>query len=674
MGDLGAGTATFVEGQTFTWKEPNQVPEESTEWVVKQPQRDGKVTIVNAITGEVRDEERILLVSALFNGTLHFTGATIGNPRTNQVKGSTSVIDLSDYPESSVQVAKYRLYVIQPLLDAASGLADKVFTYQELAERVKQVRGELGLPVPATAEAENGACLGKKGKKGKSSRGPLLQSVSVRSIRQWIKLYRESGYMLTSLMPNVNRSARGSHLREKVRLEAMIDNAIQDTYMVREEVSASKVRNELSLRIEETNARLLPENTLKVPSLSTVARRIQALDRYQVMAVKKGTRAAERLFAQYGRVIYPDVPLAEVEMDNSTMNLIVIDDRDCLPLGRLTLTLSIDLATRYPLGLYIGFDRSSAASALACLLHTISPKGDLMSQFPGLQHQWLAYGVPAKLRVDNGKDFVSQEFRDACDMLGITLEYTPANRPEFKATIERMFGTMNTLFHSLPGTTFSNPLERGDYNSEGTACVLLSTIYQIVHVHLLDIYAESKHRGLDGGIPARRWEQLTSGLFTPRLPYSADDLQVMLGQTEYRVVHPYGVEYLGLRYNHQDLGPLRVALKGKKAKVKINPYDLGTIQVYDPFGTRTGMNAAQSYINVRALNYEDVSGRSVWKHKIIAERALEDEGEVNPASLGRAQRVIQSLVQGGMEAAQSTLASRARHARYEFRRSAGQPV
>jgi putative transposase len=636
------GSNRFVEGETFKWQE--------REWLIKKSQADAKVTIVDQATGETRVEDRQTLVEALFSGKLRFTSSE-GKGFTKSSKCNATILDLSDYPAYLVDVAKYRLYVIEPLLPTnGEGSNHKVLTTDAILRRVEQIRKE-------HAKEPRGAATEDDSSRGNKKKRSLIQSVSVRSIRYWIKLYIESGRLLASLVPNVNKRARGSHMPNKKRLEMIITNVIDEIYMVREEISAAKVHREVALRVDEANATLSQAEKLKPPSIRTIQRRINKLDAKEVMTAKEGTRAANRAFAQYGQVLYPEEPLAEAEMDNALTNLIVIDDVDNLPIGRLNYTSSIDLATRYPLGLYLGYGTFSRVSALGCLLHMISPKGDLMKRFPGLQHQWLAYGIPAKLRVDNGPDFTSQDFRDACEMLGIVLEYAPAYRPESKPTIERSYGTLNSLFHSLPGTTFSNPIERGDYDSEEEACVMLSDIEAMVYIYLLDIYAESKHRGLNGGIPARRWEKLTSGLFTPRLPFNADQLQSLVGHTEFRVVHRYGVEYENLRYNDEALGPLRVALKGATTKIKINPSNLGIIQVHDPFNQR--------YIPARALNYEYASGKSLAKHLIISEHARNSDGEVNTVSLGQAEREIRKRVENGRASKQKTLAARTRAERYE---------
>ena len=110
------------------------------------------------------------------------------------------------------------------------------------------------------------------------------------------------------------------------------------------------------------------------------------------------------------------------------------------------------------------------------------------------------------------------------------LQQTPVKTPYFKAAVERMFGTINTgLLHTLPGTTFSNPRQRGDYDSLKQAYITVDDLDQLLHIFLLDIYAEDFHRGLQD-IPARRWEKLTDSGFFPRVPTSATQLRILLGR------------------------------------------------------------------------------------------------------------------------------------------------
>jgi putative transposase len=354
------------------------------------------------------------------------------------------------------------------------------------------------------------------------------------------------------------------------------------------------------------------------------------------------------------------LPLERVEIDHTRSDLVVIDDRDDLPLGRLTLTYCLDTATRYPLGYYLGFEPPSYLTVMECLHHAIQPKDEVRKQY-GTDHEWLAYGIPATLVIDNGKEFIGHDLGDACLLLGIVLQYTPVRTPQFKAGVERMFGSLNTMFfHALPGTTFSNPGERGDYNSAGQACVYFSEVDKLLNIFLVDIYAERFHRGLNG-IPARHWEEKVQHGFAPALPPSAEELSILLGRTTTRVLHHYGIEFASLRYNCDDLITLRTRLKGKTAKIKYHPADLSCLYVYDSF--------ERQYIRVPALAQEYTQGLSLWKHRVIRQAVLEEQDQVDLVALGKAKRKIQHIVDAGRQRKRQN--TRARIARWD---TAGKPT
>jgi len=425
-------------------------------------------------------------------------------------------------------------------------------------------------------------------------------------------------------------------------------------------VTINDIRDEVAVRIEEENRFRPQHERLEMPSRRTIARRIDALDTHKRFEAKRGKQAAKREFSQYGKTEYPTLPLERVEVDHTKSDLIVIDDRDNLPLGRLTLTYCLDMATRYPLGYYLGFEPPSYLAVMECLYHAIRPKENVKEKY-GTEHDWLAYGVPSTLVTDNGKEFIGRDLSDACLLLGMVLQQTPVKTPHFKAGVERMFGSLNTmLFHTLPGTTFSNVRDRGDYDSVKQACVYLSDVDKMLNIFVVDIYAERFHRGL-GGIPARRWEELTQHGFAPGLPPNAEELSILLGRTAERVIHPYGIEFAFLRYNGDVLVSLRTRLKGKKAKIKYHPADLSHLYVYDPFDQR--------YLQVPALDQEYTPGLSLWKHQVIRRAVLSEQDRVDIVALGRAKRKIQEIVEEGRR--RKRQGTRSRIARWD---TAGQPV
>jgi putative transposase len=404
---------------------------------------------------------------------------------------------------------------------------------------------------------------------------------------------------------------------------------------------------------------------MKAPSRSAVVRRIEALDLVHKFAAKHGKRAASLQSKQYGQMEYPEWPLMRVEIDHTRSDLIVIDDKDDLPLGRLTLTYCFDTATKYPLGYYLGFEPYSYYTVMECLYHTIRPKENVKELY-GTEHDWIAHGVPYTLVVDNGRDFVGKDLQDACLLLGIILERNPVGSPYLKAGIERLFRTSNTMFfHTFPGTTFSNIQKRGDYDSMKEACIYLSDIDKLMHLFIVDRYAERFHRGL-GGIPARRWEAALEAGFEPRVPESAAQLDVLLSRVEYRDLWHYGVDFESIRYNAPgsgELALLRTRLKGDPVKIKYHPGNLSYINVFDPFEGK--------YIELKATGpyQEYTQDLSLWKHRVIRDAILQEKRSVDPVALGRTKRKMQAIVDAGRERRRAS--TRNRGARWD---TSGKPT
>jgi putative transposase len=362
-------------------------------------------------------------------------------------------------------------------------------------------------------------------------------------------------------------------------------------------------------------------------------------------AAKHGKRAARRELSQYGQSEPPTSPLERVEIDHTRADFIIVDDDDLLPLGRPTFTIALDSYTRYPLGRYMGFEAASYYAVMECLYHAILPKEDVKERH-GTKHEWAAYGVPGTLVTDNGREFIGIDLDDACLLLGIILQRTPVRQPHFKGRVERFMRTTNTgLFHKIPGTTFSNPRQRGDYDSVEQACITQKDADGLLYTFLLDIYAERYHRGLHD-VPARYWETKTQS-FLPRVPASAKELTILLSRTTTRVVQHYGIEFEGLKYNCDELAYVRTTLKNEPAKIKYHPGDLTHIYVRIPDATV----AEDDYIEVPALDEQYVQGLSLWKHRIIKANARANtEGKVDFAALGEAKRRLQDTFDRAMSA------------------------
>lgn len=155
-----------------------------------------------------------------------------------------------------------------------------------------------------------------------------------------------------------------------------------------------------------------------------------------------------------------------MQIDHTKLDIILVDDHYRQPVGRPWITLAFDVCTRVVTGFYVSFDPPSALSTGLCLTHAILMKDKWLTRYP-TKNQWLVWGLPAKVHLDNAKEFRGSMMQRGCDEYGIDLEWRPVGRPNFGAHVERALGSFAQEIHTLPGTTFSNPREKGSMTLRG---------------------------------------------------------------------------------------------------------------------------------------------------------------------------------------------------------------
>jgi putative transposase len=422
--------------------------------------------------------------------------------------------------------------------------------------------------------------------------------------------------------------------------------------------------NELAARIEEENRMRLQSEQLRLPSRATVARRLSERDGEALLNGRPGQRRSRSQTRQLGKMDYPSVPLRLVEVDHTQLDVIVVDPVNRTSIGRPFLTLALDTATRYVLGICLGFEPPSYRTVADCLLHAILPK-DVQQRFD-LDHPWLSFGVPEELTLDNGKEFRGKDLAAACEALNIKATYAPARTPEAKPAVERFFGTLNTgLIHTLPGTTFSSLQARRNYASEEEAALTLDELARLIVIFIVDGYSQNLHTGIQT-TPALAWQEaLESGLLVPRVPNLTEvELKILLGATGGGTISASGIRFKNIWYNSQELKALRMRAhsnNNRKVRFKYDPADLGTIYVHDTFDGR--------YIEVKAIDQDYASGLSMYNHKILTKQMRSDSSRSDPVAKAVLRRKLDS------ESAEAVADKKRKHsARSERSRNRGNAV
>jgi putative transposase len=471
-----------------------------------------------------------------------------------------------------------------------------------------------------------------------------------RNYRRWLTAGRDARAII------YRYSDRGSRApRILAEVKAVIDEVVAGLYMTVERKRVPEIHLEIIRRLTDANQFRPATAQLPIPSQRAIYRVIEHIPQYELMVARYGKRRAEMEFRVSG--IGPETcrALQRVSMDHTPGDIVIVDDNTMLPLGRPTITSALDEHTRCPMGFYTGFEPPSCLSVMRCLKHAILPKTYVSREFPAINNTWECYGVPELVVVDNPPEFHSSHFERACLQIGVDIQYAKVLVPWYKGKLERFQGTMNhDLMHGNPGTTFSNILERDEYDPTRHAVVMLSTFREMLHKWIIDVYLQTPHRGIHD-TPAHRWRSEVSAL-PPPLPTNARELDIVLGMTAQRVLFHYGIELEGLKYNGPELGELRRRKRsGAKVELTFNPGNLGHINVLD--------SEKGDYIRIPAIDQAYAEGLSVWQHRVIrrfAQRQL--NARTDSVALARAKAEVRALVERDFN--RKSTRSRKRYARF----------
>ncbi len=605
-------------------------------YIVRQLLLDGRLLVENQTVGGQSVLARDEFIAAWGRGAITFEvhGHQARSSGDATLPTAYTIADFGGLPEAQRGEAWQRYALIRPLLTLPA------------RERTRRAIEQ----VASDAATRQGARAGVGATRA--------------SVERYLRAFERSGGDIRSLVPaTAGRGAGRSYLDAEVEL------LIQDVLAACRAAPAYRTVRDVYLmvvnRVSDANRARLPEEALSLPGRTTIYRRVEAAGADGVLR-RRPSSAEARVTAGVQRGPRPMRPLERVEVDHTALDLIVVDEEDRLPIGRPTVTLALDVYSGFPTGVHVGFEAAGYGAAMRCLLHAILPKEDARTRY-GTAHLWPVHGLPEMLVVDHAPHFVGADLRDACGQLGISLDPTPVRRPWFKGAIERQFRTHNTgLIHTLPGTTFSNVVQRGDYDAAGHACISLTRFWEILHVYLLDVYAQDWHTGVRA-VPAQRWAEAEAGGWAPALHPDATEVRILLARGAVRTIQRTGIDHLCLRYQSAELDEVRRALPGgTPVAIRYDPDDLGTLYVRDPQG-------GGGWVCAPALDQDYARGLSLWKHRVIRDYARRTMARaVDVAGLAAAKAHIQGIVDDEFRRTR-TRRGRTRGARFKDAGATGAP-
>lgn len=399
------------------------------------------------------------------------------------------------------------------------------------------------------------------------------------TVRRWANRYGLTRCVV-HLVPKHSQKGRMAAIRGE--LEDILAPCLEEAYLLPERPAVTHLYEEFGGRVRSINVRRLPADQLKLPSLATLRRYIAKLNPVEVDRLREGEFAAKRKHRNaVGRLEVGKI-LDRWEIDHTLLDVHVVDPETGEVIGRPYLTVIMDRHSRMIMAFLLHLSAPNTESVLRTIERAIRPKQAWLAKFPQVQNEWRAQGLPLYLLPDNAAEFHAYDLILAFNELGIEVLFPRSRGPEKKGGVERFFRTLaEDLIHRLPGTTFSNVQERGDYPSEQRACITLPKLEKMLTLWIVDRYLQRPHRGLSGRTPAQVWKDGESRR-TPRLPLDLDSLECILAHRSNVRLHHYGVEVDSQQYHCEDLVQLRHRL-GDRPKVDVRfRDDLGHIWVRDP--------------------------------------------------------------------------------------------
>ena len=320
--------------------------------------------------------------------------------------------------------------------------------------------------------------------------------ISRRTLYEWLMRFRNTGLISSLVDKRASRGSRKSRLSK--RQLSIIDNVARKSYETPQKLRLERVVEKVMMECQKVK--------IGLPGRSAIIRHIKMRDPLKAAERREGRKIAHDQFgAVYGKFPGAEYPLAVVQIDHTKLDIELVDDKERLPIGRPNITIAIDVFSRVITGFFVSFENSSLLTTGLCLEHAMFPKDEWLQKY-NIKNKWPVWGKPACIHVDNALEFRSHGLKDFCEEYGVTLEYRPVKTPHYGGHVERVFGTIKEQIHTLPGTTFSNIKQKGEYPSEKKAVITLAAFQKWLGEYITGGYLKKIHSGI-GMTPLDKWAQ-----------------------------------------------------------------------------------------------------------------------------------------------------------------------
>lgn len=369
------------------------------------------------------------------------------------------------------------------------------------------------------------------------------------TLYRWYRRYREGG--VQALIPGKRGRREGARLLHPVT-EAIIREVIDEFYLSRQKPKAQWTIRKIHRRCLDAGVPL--------PGKNTIRNRIAMIGPRRASEKREGSDVARDRFDPAPGTFRADYPLQTVQIDHTKMDVVVVDAHTRKPIGRPWLTLAVDVYSRMIHGYYLSLEPPSAASVAMCISCAVLPKERLLLEHD-VDGDWKIQGIMDTVHVDNGADFRSKALERACAAHGIHIDFRPLGKTAYGGHIERLIGTVMSVSHLVPGTTFSSVKDKGKYDSDAEAVMTMEELERWLLTFIVKVYHRRPHAAL-GESPEERYRRgvlSEDGAGIPAVPADRHGFYLDFLPAFERTIQRNGVGIEGVRYYDPVLRPFVLA-------------------------------------------------------------------------------------------------------------------
>ncbi|WLR97840.1 integrase catalytic domain-containing protein [Shinella sumterensis] len=514
------------------------------------------------LKSETNPERVIFLAHAEIYAALDGKKATINygynSPAQQIIRNVIGDKTWDEITPASQAIALYREQMIQ-LYDAECEALGKAIPLSEPKLAAKLTAYTASINSKLILEAA------QDGRADKVTQVAIFKRPSAKTFARWHDRYHSCGMDVMALLPR--HHGPGSKLLSFHPQSIAFARQEACAYLSRSRPTKAHIYRQYLAALAKRNRTELPHLHLQKVSRRKFETMISNFDAFHVAAARRGEKYAVQKFMAIKRSFKIVAPGQRVEMDFVNVDLMSLvvetgiweilppEIQERIPRVRIYFGAAIDVATRYILAFKASLTPSGAA-AVATLRMVMSDKRHL-SSYVGAQTPWIGKLRPKFITHDNGTEFTAKRTQRVLTLARMEANRPPAGQPTFRPFIERLFHTIGLLVAPyFDGRTFHNVVEKGNYDPQAHASLVVDELIKVFIFAICDIYHNKPHEGLGGNTPHNAWVDACKE-YDIDYPPGPQEMLHIFGHLTKRTVGPSGVIVMGITYDHPELQATR---------------------------------------------------------------------------------------------------------------------